>query len=1135
MQIDNSSGNVVYSAGDLTDFLDCPHLTRLRSIDLKTPLPKTEADSSMELIIRKAKEHESNYLDHLRTEGYSIACIPEETADLNLLYKATCKAMSSGVDYIYQATLFDGNFMGRADFLVKVPVSSGYGDYSYEVLDVKLAKAPRPQALIQLCHYSELLGAAQKKLPVKLHIYTGSSSLESYKTFNYIHYYRSIKNEFLEFIHRNDDVEPFPCSHCALCQFSELCEKRWEESDHLCRVADIRRGQVRKLQNAGIHTLTALAESKISVPYIDAAVLDRLKTQARLQRHKNNTGEDAFELRSSESLEKGLSLLPSPTPYDIFFDMEGDPLIQSRGLEYLFGFWYLEDSIPSFKAFWAHSYEEEKKAFEDAVDFMVTQKKAHPELHVYHYNHYEVTALKRLMSFHGTREDEVDFLLRSSCFVDLYRTVRNSIIVSEPGYSIKNLEAFYSDKRSGEVKNAVESIVQYERFIETRDESLLKEIEEYNRTDCESLQGLHKWLYGLKLETKLPDLSFTLNSVDELENLYKDSSTPLEKEIASWLDSSQDNLEIATREQLVLLLQILQFHKREKKPHYWNLFSKLEMTEEELLLDPECLASVSITSVSDSGRSFQYECTFPEQDCKIVEGQSFSIVETKEELGNILTLDMEKLKMIFRRSRNKEALPSQINLGPGRPLDTSVIEKALTNFVEDSFRSISRTGHPRYKAGLELLKKDIPDILSMRKGDPLVNYNEDLILQLCNIVDSMNSTYLFIQGPPGSGKTYTASQLILHLLRKRKKVAVTANSHKAINNLLSAVETRSKEGGYSSFTGCKKSSGSSQQLNGSFIRDVSDNNQIPHNVELLGATAWTLCRDNFSGYFDYLFIDEAGQTSLANSMALSTCTKNLVLLGDQMQLGSPIIANHPGESGSTILDYLLKNISVVPPEQGVFLNKTWRMNPDICSFISDAIYESQLLPVKKTAHQELLLPSKLEKLYRHTGINFIPVSHNGNSQKSREEAQLIKDLYLSLISSEFIDAEGRKKRISSENILVVAPYNMQVNLLRYVLPDGARVGTVDKFQGQEAEVVFVSMATSSQEELPRQMDFLFSRNRLNVSISRAKTKVFLLCCPELLKVRCTIPEQMELVDTLCFAAEYGNIRNLRQEISETRS
>jgi len=281
---------------------------------------------------------------------------------------------------------------------------------------------------------------------------------------------------------------------------------------------------------------------------------------------------------------------------------------------------------------------------------------------------------------------------------------------------------------------------------------------------------------------------------------------------------------------------------------------------------------------------------------------------------------------------------------------------------------------------------------------------------------------------------------------------------------------------------------------------------------------------------DYLFVDEAGQVSLANTIAMGVSAKNVILVGDQMQLSQPIKGSHPGRSGLSALEHLLDGAATVPCERGIFLSTTRRMHPDLCQFISDAFYDGQLLPETGNERQCLVLDPNADPALAPTGLRFITVEHEGCTQKSEPEAERVRQIYESLLSQRWSDREGRVHAIGVDDILVVSPYNMQVNLLRSRLPEGARVGTVDRFQGQEAAVVLISMATSSGDDLPRQIEFLYSRNRLNVAISRARCLAVIVASPGLLETSCSTIEQLRLVNSLCSAKNFADGAVVRHEL-----
>lgn len=1120
-------GEVLYSASDLVNFLECEHLTALDLIDLETPLPKAEDDDEARLIQAKGHSHEARFVEVLKARHATFIDIAQTSPSLDEKVEATLAALREGVEIIYQATLRDGCFIGHADFLRRVSRPSSLGDFSYEVLDTKLSRSAKAKFIVQLAFYSALVTKVQRVEPQMMHVVLGDQTEAGYRYADYARYFNTLAQRFLERVNGAVvETYPDPCERCDLCKYRELCEARRIEDDHLCQIANITKLQVKKLQAAGVTMLAALATlpDGTKVPKMVPETLEKLRHQAALQHRARLTGKNHLErLPQDEEGLRGFARLPRPDSDDLFFDMEGDPF-EEGGLEYLFGLYFFEEGKPQFKAFWAHSRADEKRAFEQFMDFVSAKLRASPDAHIYHYAHYEPTALKKLMSLHGTREAEVDNLLRAGKLIDLYKVVREGLRVSEPRYSIKNIEHFYLEGRTGEVKNAGASIVYYERWKETGEPRLLKDIEDYNYDDVRSTYELREWLLtlrsaGLPWAKERPDEEG--KKAQEVGELTEDEKRliPYRERLIDPLP--EDRTTWGRKEHLQeLTYQLLDFHRRAAKPEWWAMFARMEMTEEELFEDVECLAGLSLDRDNPprpEKRSILYTYLFPEQESKLKTGDSAVRVDTLDRLSD-LHVDEGVRRVTFKYSATKEPLPARISIGPGGPVSTDVLKQAVFRFADSLV-----AGDKRYPAIEALLNQDLPRVAGHEPGCPIIDETKEPIPQIIRAIGNLDGSYIFVQGPPGAGKTFTGSHVIVALLNQRYRVGVSSNSHKAINNLLIGVEKVAKEEGFV-FRGAKKSTNGKpdSMLNGDIVVDVFKNDEmIGGGYQLIAGTAWLFADEGLDRSLDYLFVDEAGQVALANLVAMGTSARNIVLLGDQMQLGQPIQGVHPGRSGESSLEYLLNGMATIPPEQGIFLKTTWRMHPDVCRFISDAVYDSRLEPEHDNASQTLLLRPDAHPALTPTGVRFLPIEHDACSQRSAEEAALVKELVESLLKQHYRDKKGEEHQMGLDNILVVAPYNMQVNLLKKVLPPGARVGTVDKFQGQEAEVVIVSMATSSGEYLPRFIEFLYSKNRLNVAISRAKCLALLVANPALLSIRCSTPEEMALVNTLCWVKTYS--------------
>jgi uncharacterized protein len=1117
------SNQILFSATDLTHFADCQYLTWLDRLHLDQPMEKAADDEQAKLIQAKGFEHEGAFLEKLEAMHSDVVTI---SADVSLEERVarTKVAIAEGADVIYQATLVRGNLIGHADFLIRVGDNGNDGGYLYEVVDTKLARSAKAKFILQLCFYSDLLSDVTGRIPTHTHVELGNGKRETFRVADYFYYYKHLLGRMLSRAESYGSAEPpypSPCDFCSLCHWRERCAEKRLVDDHLSAVANISRQQISRLESAGVRTVAQLASQTVDtiIPKLAETSFAKLREQAALQVEERETGQQrAVLLPLSEDETRGFARLPLPNPGDLFFDMEGDPM-EVGGLEYLFGVYYFDQGKAQFKCFWAHSREAERQAFIDFLDFVSDRLVHFPRMYIYHYAHYENTALKRLMTSHGVCEAVVDQLLRDARLVDLYKVVREGLRISKPSYSIKAVETFYADKRGGDVKKATDSIVVYERWRETGDAALLESIRSYNEDDCRSTWQLREWLLSMR-----PDgVSWFSPTVVEQANQKKparqksDKTVELEQRLAEYyrrLVSEPENRSLDT-DLAELIYQLLDFHRRADKPVWWSMFDRQGAGFEDILEDAEVLAGLHSPESTDGGDRFEaFRYRFPEQDFKAKSGDYAKRLDNLKDV-RILSIDEDELTIDLElRVDDTGEPPSKLSISIGAPVKADAMRAALFYFAESVIQ-----GQGKFKALLDYLSRAAPDIAGVISGKEIIVAGREALPQIINATSSLNDSYLFIQGPPGSGKTFTGSHLIASLLRSGKRIAVSSNSHKAINNLLEAVDKRMKEVG-ATYIGMKKSSKREQWIESDFIINVhSDDPILKEKPQLVAGTAWLLSKGDFRGDFDYLFIDEAGQVSVANMIAMGMCAKNLILLGDQMQLGQPIQGDHPGRSGESALEYLLNGEATIAPDKGVFLEKTYRMHPDVCRFISDAIYESRLISDESTFGQQLILDDQAHPALKATGIKYLPVEHDGCSQKSEEEAVVVKELVTNLLTQRYRNKAGEIKQIALDDILVVAPYNMQVNLLKRALPQGTRVGTVDKFQGQEAEVVIVSMATSSQECMPRNMEFLFSKNRMNVAISRARSYSLIVASPQLVSAYASTPELANLVNLFCMLGE----------------
>lgn len=1107
-------GELLHSATDLNTFLACPHAVALNLRKLRDPasLPDRVEDDETNVLVQKAGHaHEAAYLAQLRAET-SVAEVPS-TSPLADRVAATLTAMRSGVPVIAQAAFRMSPWHGYADFLRRVERPSALGTFSYEPVDTKLARNPDPKHVLQISLYSELISGIQQTMPREMHLVLGDGRQESFRTAEFRYTLGAAKARYLDFVTDGAPLSsPEPCSHCSFCGWREYCSAQWEREDHLSRTAGINRSQIKKLRDAGIKTVAELAAlpETADVPKLAPQTLRRLRAQAALQVARR-TGQPTVELLPAET-GRGFARMPRPDPHDLFFDLEGDPLYPD-GLEYLWGVHYRDGrGTARFRHCWAHDRDAERAAFESTVDFFVAHLEAHPGAHIYHYAPYELAVLRRLSTAFASREGAVDWLLRNEKLVDLYAVVRQALRTSEPDLSLKTLEVFFAPVRGEEVRKADQSIVHYHRWRESGDGTLLDGLLAYNRVDCQNTEGLRDWLAGLRSELPWWTKEGAGPEPGKAAEILQQEAA--RESLRRLIRTGATHLSERGRE---LMVHLLDFHIRAKKPEQWAVFDRCSREAEELIEDGECIGHISPSGKNwqrPDKRSTVATYRFPGQDTKLREGSRVLHAPTRESLGTIVRLDRGHHIVEVRRGNKPGATwPETGSIIPGWPLDTDPLEQA----VADVATAWAEGGADRYRALGDLIERRAPRLAGWPGGE-LVAPGESLIEAATARALALDESTLFIQGPPGTGKTHTSAHMIVSLIDAGKRVGVSSNSHKAINNLLAKVEETAAQRGVT-FRGVKKASAgdSDSRFEGQLIRSVTSNDDVSAGDRLVAGTAWLFAC--FDEDFDYLFVDEAGQVSLGHLVAMGKAAKNIILVGDQMQLGQPIQGAHPGESGLSALDYLLQGAATIAPDRGILLDVSWRMNPAIQEFISDAVYDGRLLAHPDCARQLLVLGADADPDLRACGIRILAMDHEGCSQHSDQEVEKVAALYARLMGQRFVDREGNTATIGHENVLVVAPYNMQVNALKARLPADARIGTVDKFQGQEAEVVIVSLATSSPDDLPRHVDFFYSKNRLNVAISRARTLAIVLASPRLLELDARTVEHLRLVNTLAWLTD----------------
>ena len=1098
------SGKIRLSASDLMRFTACPHATRLDLAYLQgEELVPAEDSEDTVLLQQHGDRHETSYLLQLGGEGREVVRIDSERVSFEESVRATKDALKDGPEIVFQGALEGGMWGGYADFLERVPVPSDLGTFSYEVTDTKLKRKPAPGHVLQLALYSDLLAELQGRAPECAHVQLGTGERVSFRLSEYSEYARLARNRLEDFVRTSPKTRPVPCSLCDLCRWRVRCASEWHEVDSLYLTAGIMKSQVAKLEAAGIDTMSSLSKHEERVvPKLADATVDKLRIQAQLQ-HARKTGKPAFALRP-RVLGKGFDLLPRSDPGDLFYDIEGDPFYSEAGtdsLEYLQSVWDGEE----FAALWSHDLAEEKKALTSLFCRFEERLRQYPNAHINHYASYEISALRKLATRHGIGEAQLDSWLRERRFVDLYAVVRGGVFASEPSYSLKDMEAFYDMPREGEVTTAAGSIVAYEKWRETGEEGILAEIEDYNRIDCISVERLRDWL--LEVRPEGPWLE-----IGEGETERSAEQRAENEDLARLLQAS-DLPGVRRR----ALYDLGVFHWREGKPQAWSVFDSAAKDFEDLSDDMECLAGlVAIGNQYPVKRSIGRDYIYPPQEAKLREGNNAQFA-SEDGFASVEIIDLDRsqgrisLKMGPRWGRQ---LPDELDLLPNFALNPRPIPSAIRKVIAD------QCGAKSNRAAEDLLSLSSP---RFHVPSPLpLNDDIETLDGLIAAVSAMDESVLPVQGPPGTGKTYVTVRTILALVGNGKRIAVSSNSHEAIRNvLMGCVDAlRTDNTGLTVddvHIAHKISRGVDLQEEVlKAISCVTDNHDDAiHSANVVGGTAWLFSRDELEGAFDYLFVDEAGQVSLANLVAMSNAADNLVLIGDPRQLPQVLQGAHPHPANLSCLDWILGEGRNVDPARGIFLPETWRMHPNLCGYISSQFYEDRL-----KSHPSTALQSIEARYLPRSGAWRVPVAHEGRAQICPEEVEAVRYTIERLLAGTWTDRKGRSRPICENDIIVVAPYNAQVNALSDALPT-IRVGTVDKFQGQEAPVALVSMTASSSEETSRGLDFLLSRERLNVAVSRGKGLSLVFASPRLLHTSCATVDQMRLVNALCALPDAG--------------
>lgn len=1119
-------------------------------------------DAMLERSGRMGDAHELRVLERYREQfGSGVVEIERpsvrDAAAVDAAVEATNAAFAAGAPVVFQATFADDGFIGFADFIVRQPD----GRYLVQDSKLaRRAKVTALLQLAAYAEQLDRIGVPTAET-VELLLGDGTTSTHRLDDVAPVYRLRRERLERI-IADRLADTGPVAWGdprygldgRCATCDLEVQAHR------DVLLVAGLRVTQRTPLAEAGITTIDALAASDAPVPGVLDATLANLRVQARLQLQAETAlrAADAAGTRSPEDPPlpppvdvrdpSALAAIPEPDAGDLFFDFEGDPLYtegpaRDWGIDYLFG---MVDVDEQFTPLWAHSFAEEKVALERFLDLVAARRAAHPNLHIYHYANYEKAHLLSIAARHGVREVEVDRLLRDGVFVDLYPIVKRAVRVGSRSYSIKKLEPLYmgDELREAEVKSGGDSILEYVRArdLATNDgtdpltglsgaaaaQHVLDDLADYNRYDCVSTLRLRDWLLGLAREAGVPSVPESeLIEALKAEGKVTEPS-PIALHLQQLAGPRDDPSRDADHTALALAAAAIDYHDREAKSfwwaHYFRLEQPLEAWEEQrdvLVVDPTASAVVEPWFVEEGKR---VERRHVRLLGRIAPGSRFSVGGEVNVLyaapapfgggrpqrpgartaRGVRVVDVLDDGVVVEESAVDGETWSQLPMAvvPGPPPAAGRQKGAIAGWAEHVARTWPRW--PRNPA-VDILRRTAPrtrDGLGLAASAGLAAHH-DYVAAVTAGLQQLDDSYLAVQGPPGTGKTYVASHVITALVAQHGwKVGVVAQSHAVVENVLDATI---RAGLAPDLVGKAPKDGDTADH--AYTRLDKKRNGLGQFAEahastgfVIGGTAWDFANDERvpRASLDLLVIDEAGQFSLASTIAAAVSARNLLLLGDPQQLPQVSQGIHLEPVDTSALGWIADGHDVLPAEYGFFLAESRRMHPAVAAPVSRLSYEGEL------HSHEVASTRSLDGV--HPGLVPVPVAHEGNTVASAEEADVVVAHVEALLARTWVDPTdadaARGRPLEQRDLIVVTPYNAQLTLVRQALDDAGfpdvPVGTVDKFQGQEAAVAIVSLAASSATSAPRGVEFLLLKNRLNVAISRAKWAAYLLYSPGLL-------------------------------------
>jgi len=1132
VRIDTQAQRVIWSASDLKAAAEC-EFAWCRAIDAKlgrVPAVEEPEDATLARAALLGDVHERNvlarYVDDLGDDRVhqveKVSSIDAEA--LAAAIDETIDALGSDALVVFQAAFATEEFVGFADFLRRDD------DGRWRVQDSKLARKARVTALMQLAAYVDQLDRLGIPRSDEVDLILGDSTLSTHSVDDLLplfHVRRArlraliadrgielgVSGAPLAWGDGRGDLDVVACGRCATCEEQVIAHR------DLLMVARMRPVQRARLRAGGIETIDALAAATDAPEGMNADTFATLRAQARVQLRADAEGVPTYDVHYAAAIHT----LPVPSLGDIFFDFEGDPLYTEPapdgeahwGIDYLFG-WV--DNDDRYSALWAHTFADEKRALEDFLDFVKLRRSAHPGMHIYHYAPYETSHLVAMAARHGVREGEVDRLLREGVFVDLYPLVLRTVRVGSRSYSIKKLEPLYmgADVRTSDVQKGDDSIVQYVAAREfaaageqAEADAVLADLADYNRYDCVSTRRLRNWLIEIARREGVnpapPD------AADELVYEPSPRSVALLADAEAAVDAGDDG------QVHRIAAAAIDYFPREAKSFWVSHFQRLrepvtmwDGTRDVVRVDRPSSVVSRDWSVAEGrrvmSRDIEVRGEVSPGTTLGVGAQPFALYEVPApfdlevpsravHVPHTVTVtevldDGYLVTETAIQGQTWDQIP--LALTPAAPPRVVSLQGAIDEWA-DSVHAAA----PSFPedAATDILRRIPPRTLS---GAAIPAADDDVIDAIVRAVLDLDRSYLAVQGPPGTGKTYTGSRVIARLVTEHGfKVGVVAQSHAIIETLLERIvadgvppaqvgKAPKDPTADPSYTVIPKSGMAP------FLAEHRDEGAV------VGGTAWDFSNTARvdRGGLDLLVIDEAGQFSLASTIAVAAGAKRLLLLGDPQQLPQVSQGAHPEPVDTSALGWVMDGDAVVRPEYGYFLARSWRMHPAVAAPVSRLSYAGKLASAPGTERREV-----------HgidSGLHVVPLRHRGNSTQSPEEAAEVVRLVGELVGRSFTDndASMTTRELAQSDIIVVTPYNAQRQLVLDALsaagfPD-VPVGTVDNFQGKEAVVSITSLAASSGRDAPRGPEFLLLQNRLNVAISRAQCVAYLIHSPALL-------------------------------------